>query len=242
MQFLYRGLAISLALHILLLLLFRIPSMDRTFSTSPIWIELKDPTREIVDIMPPEKQERPKDSKFLGLYDSRVEQETVAGGRGDSTPAPSHELYSFSEKIFLAQEKRERERSEVLGNPLPEDFYPDFQRGPHTYLNVLRFPDCEYFVRLKRIFKLAWNPSSALRDAAVTSRIARGNLEVVLGVSIDNEGELAELFVHQSSGIREYDNEALRAVRSSAPFAVPPEKLLAGKKELRMSWSFIQYL
>ena len=204
---------------------------------------------QIADIPPPMKEEKPDQAKFVGMYDSRVTEETVSpsgpaakeGSNGsgkvrteqENTLKKGADLFDFDEKLFA--------KSDSLGSASPEDFYPDYQRGSHTYLNVLRFPDVQYFVRLKRIFKLAWNPESALRQAMVTSRIARGNLEVVLGVSVDPSGELAELFLFKSSGVKEYDDEALRTVRASSPFAKPPGKLLAGDNLLRMSWAFTVY-
>ena len=123
-----------------------------------------------------------------------------------------------------------------------EDFYPDFKKGTHTYLNILRFPEVQYFVVLKRIFKTTWNPLSPLRELAFNNQISRGNLEVVLGVSVDGKGNLTEAFVFRSSGIPKYDAEALRTIRASSPFSSPPNKFLAKDGLLRMSWTFTVYL
>jgi TonB family protein len=67
-------------------------------------------------------------------------------------------------------------------------------------------------------------------------------VDVVLGVSVDRAGALAETFVFKSSGIPTYDEEALRTVRASAPFSSPPEKFLENDGVLRMSWTFTVYL
>jgi len=72
--------------------------------------------------------------------------------------------------------------------------------------------------------------------------VTRGSVDVVLGVSVNKGGELAELFVFRSSGIPAYDEEALRTVRASSPFASPPDKFLAKDGLLRMSWTFSVYL
>jgi TonB family protein len=61
-------------------------------------------------------------------------------------------------------------------------------------------------------------------------------------VSVDGKGELAELFILRSSGLPAYDDEALRTVRSSAPFSSPPEKFLKDNGVLRMSWTFVIYI
>jgi TonB family protein len=125
---------------------------------------------------------------------------------------------------------------------LPEDYYPDYKRGPHTFINVMKHMDAGYFVRLKRVFKLAWDPSGILRGGMLSGEVSRGRIRVVLGLSIDRSGILSELFVINGSGVKGYDKEALRAVRASAPFSTPPKKFLANDGILRISWSFVVYL
>ena len=125
---------------------------------------------------------------------------------------------------------------------LPDDFYPDYKKGSRTYLNVLRHPDIQYFVLLKRVFKTTFDPIGALRAAFTNNQITRGSVETVLGVTLDAKGNLAELFVFKSSGISEYDQETLRTIRASAPFSTPPQKLLDAEGVIRMSWTFTVYL
>jgi len=72
--------------------------------------------------------------------------------------------------------------------------------------------------------------------------VARGAISCVLAVSVDRTGHLDELFVLRSSGHGNYDEEALRTVRASSPFASPPEKFLEKDGMLRMSWTFIVYI
>lgn len=256
MNLFYKYLGLSVLIHLLiLLLLWWVRPLQEPWQEeqSPIFVTLvNNEHKELADIEPPADQRRPDKSRFLGIYNSSVQKEQVARmiGRSDDRKkvespgrpsVPSSELYQLDEKLFEKSDRQQQAQKEALGEPLPEDFYPDFQRGSHTYLNVLRFPEAECFVRLKRIFKLAWNPEAALRSAMVSNQIARGNVEVVLGVSIDRKGNLAEAFVYKSSGLPTFDEEALRTVRASAPFAKPPGKLLAGDDLLRMSWTFTVY-
>lgn len=123
---------------------------------------------------------------------------------------------------------------------LPEDYYPNYNYGAHTYLNVLKYPDVEYFVRLKRAFKQTWSPMSAVQQY-IASGGRRDTIAVVLALSVDSSGNMSELFVLRGSGSAGYDQEALRTVRANAPFSAPPEKLLKDGL-LRMSWTFIVYM
>ncbi|MBI1908728.1 MAG: energy transducer TonB [Deltaproteobacteria bacterium] len=257
-------LVVSLLLHLLFLFLFS-AGISLPVAKKPPELEviLQRPY-QIADIAPPLKEERPDKAKFAGLYDSRVEEEKVAvsppqvqstpskpagekqqerpvrdKARGDSPRAKKGELAmkSPTEEESL-EEKLKRAGAAEL--EIPEDFYPNTKVGDHTYLNVLRFPNVSYFVRLKKIFKTTFNPVAALR--ASSFQISRGQIEVVLGVAVDRGGQLAKLFVIRSSGVSDYDQEALRTIRDSAPFSAPPEEFLDPEGQLRMSWTFTVYL
>lgn len=233
-------LVLSLLFHLLVFFLTPI----RTFAPSKepvVWLDFKKGKYEVVDILPPLKEERPEEAEFLGMYDSLVSKETVTTenreqrtetvnrNRNGKQRTENREALSFLEKsqgqeIFL------------------EDYLPDFHRGPHTYLNVLKFPDIQYFVMLKRVFKMTYNPIPSLREAYLQNRITHGRVEVLLGVSLDTKGQLAELFIFRESGIQEFDQEAMRTIRASAPFMIPPSKLLDDEGLLRMTWTFTVYL
>jgi TonB family protein len=220
----------------------------------------------IADIAEPKVQQRPKKASFLGMFDSAAPEEIVSterhpGKSGESGVRRQSEreatkrersekrggdrLFAFDNKLFEntsnEKEAAPKERSAGERGSLDE-FYPDFKRGARTYLNVLRYPEVEYFVRLKHAFKIAFNPSPVLREYFSSNQITRGSIDVVLGVSVDRSGNLAELFVFKSSGIPGYDSEALRTVRASAPFSSPPAKFTADDGMLRMSWTFSVYL
>lgn len=261
----YKFLLYSLLLHLLVIFLLKMPKqvpLTEPEVAKPIWIDLQK-GKQIADILEPEKQERPDQNQFLGMYDSKVKEEQVAAVQGksdriqpqqpDRPGKPKQKKEKAVEKrevskdgLYAAREERHREEeSESVGGvaeALPEDFYPDFKKGGRTYLNVLRFPDIQYFVRLKRVFKMTFNPQRALEEAYLTNQISRGQIATVLGVSVDRRGELAELFVFRSSGVEHYDQEALRTIKASSPFSVPPQKLLDPDGVVRMSWTFIVYL
>ncbi len=251
---------ISLLVHILLLIAasWKMKDMSmRDFKPStPEVVEvnlLPDPSYQIADIEPPKKEEKPKDSKFVGLYDSRVEEEKVApsqplrhrGGHEDAKQEKKQQGKGTGEKLALKTPEKSAEPQglgDSFTDSLPQDFFPDRKIGDKTYLNVLRFPKIGYFVRLKKIFHTTWNPAPAVRSYAGTNFISKGQMGVVLGVAINQSGELAELFVINSSGLPAYDQEAIRTIRDSAPFAVPPSDLLDSTKTLRMVWTFTVYL
>ncbi len=222
----------------------------------------------IADIAKPALEEKPDKASFLGRYNSAVKKETVAISRGKGKDRQSDganssakkaersnrakksknaSIYNFDYELFARRVPADRVQDgggagQVGGSQALEDFYPDYNIGPHTYLNVLRYPDIDYFVRMKRQFKLTFNPIPSLRQHFSGNQVTQGSVNVVLAVSVGGAGELSELFVIQSSGVPTYDKEALRTVRASSPFASPPEKFLEDDGMLRMSWTFTVYL
>lgn len=259
---------ISLLVHILIIIL--IPMMvtvprfeEKVVEIFPVTEDFGKAPFRIADIDEPEVQKRPKKPKFIGMYDSSVSEETVADGRvgtgsrgegkrGDGLKRGSKQkkavaergkkkLFAFDKNIFEEKSKNAMEEGSEGGSP-SGDFFPDFRRGNRTYLNVERYPGVDYFVRLKRAFRITFNPEPSLRDYFSSNRVSRGSVDVVIGVSVSRAGELAEIFVFRSSGIPSYDEEALRTIRASAPFSKPPEKFTDDDGLLRMSWTFTVYL
>lgn len=261
---------LSLVLHALLIGAFTQMSTPlltvaekKKMEVIPIFLRPDGQTKyRIADIEEPAVQERPDKAKFLGMYDSSVKEETVGISKRQKKSSGAQKrkgqkrarlkrkakakgkdkIFTFDESIFGSKKEQGDADSAKLAGGALDDFYPDFKRGARTYLNVLRHPDVEYFVRLKRAFKIAFNPSPALRSHFSQNRITQGSVNVVLGVSVDRLGDLSELFVLRSSGIPAYDREALRTVRSSSPFSSPPEKFVDDDGLLRMSWTFTVYM
>ncbi|MBI2981968.1 MAG: TonB C-terminal domain-containing protein [Deltaproteobacteria bacterium] len=230
----------SILLH-LVMLYFLVHPLQRSAS-APKELELVlSEGMQIADITPPEVEKRPEKARFLGLYDSQVDEEQVAStpyiapsarrimttpeGRELSSKEADREGTRYAAKI---PEKGVRERGdeEELGSVLPEDFFPNIKVRDHTYLNVLRYPEIGYFVRLKKIFKLTWDPHPVLAHYFFMNQVTSARVESTVLFQIDRKGNLKRAFVYRTSGLPLYDQEALRVVQDSAPFAVPPAELM----------------
>lgn len=120
------------------------------------------------------------------------------------------------------------------------DFLQGFKIGNHTYLNAQANPSITYFVELKRKFELTWNPVPALRRHL--SQISRGEIRVVWGVTVNNQGELTDVLLIRGSGIAGYDSEAHRTITASAPFSRPPANIQEKDGKLYMAWTFVYYM
>ncbi len=266
--------AISVLVHLVLVLFGLGPAsklaelLERKKEEATVELTIFDKNQyKIADILPPEKEERPDKADYVGVYDSRVEEEQVAPSRrpaaGSGTEAATPEKTTeksesptkdteneetVGSQKKLAAKKPETPKSaggsgldDFMESGLPEDYFPNYKVGEHTYLNVLRFPKISYFVRLKKIFNTTWNPRSALMYSGM-NQLAKGQVEVSLGLSVDKTGNLAEMFVITSSGLPAYDQEAQRTIKDSSPFAAPPKELLDNTSRLRMVWTFTVYM
>ena len=255
----------SLVVHALLVWCF-VRYEQQMLRAQPIEVFVTDEAMRIIDLVQPANRIRPPKAKVVGIEHNTTTEETVARNqpapmpRTDRAPhatpsAPPSRASSSLSPPHAMREPRATPRparlpstavSEELGlgavTHLPEDYFPDYKHGGRTYLNVLKRPGVDYFVQLKRTFKTAWNPIPALRAHVTANEVSRGGVRVVVGVSVDRAGELSELFVLKGSGLARYDQEAVHAIKISAPFTSPPPKLLAADGMLHMSWTFIVYL
>ena len=147
-------------------------------------------------------------------------------------------LYKSKEKKKKSPTFKSRIGSSLGGNT--DDFLPNYKVGNRTYINTLANPNIAYYVELRRKFRFTFNPVPAIRHAI--HQISRGQIAVVLGVSVDPGGNINELIVIRSSGISSYDYEAKRTVMSSAPFSKPPQHMIAKDNLAHMAWTFVVYL
>jgi TonB family protein len=207
---------------------------------------------KIADIAPPKKEEEPDQYDFIGMHDSKVAEEQVAVRKnhpGDRLPEGKKEEGAGQKKspqelyaMRMAEQEKSKQGSEFPPGTLPEDFFPDYKVGPHTYLNMKRFERTSYIVRMMKSFKMTWNPYPAIRSHQYAGEISQGIVKVVLGITLDEQGGLASLGIIQSSGLNQYDQEALRTVRDSAPFAAPPDWMKGPDGKARIGWGFAFHL
>ncbi len=123
----------------------------------------------------------------------------------------------------------------------PQDYFPDYKVGGKTYLNVMKLQDIGYFITMKRILKMRWNPVPSVQSYLASNRVSVGKIDCVIGLALDPTGKISELFVIRASGVPGYDQEAMQTIRDSSPFASPPPQFLK-EGQLRMSWTFTVYL
>jgi TonB family protein len=113
---------------------------------------------------------------------------------------------------------------------------PD-RHGDETTLSSKKWIYAGYFNRLKRMVAQNWDPATVIRriDPMGTTFGFKTRITEVRA-SLSRKGELAEIVVNSSSGVVEFDDEAVRAFRAAGPFPQPPPDL---DEHVTFSFNFV---
>ena len=98
--------------------------------------------------------------------------------------------------------------------------------GEKTLLNRKRTRYWAFFDRVKRQVSKQWSPVTEYRK-----RDPYGNVYGVkdrysaVDVTLNGDGSVRRLYLSRGSGLEFFDDEAVRAIQTAAPFHNPPEGL-----------------
>ncbi|HGG57137.1 MAG TPA: energy transducer TonB [Nannocystis exedens] len=165
-----------------------------------------------------------------GLSDAGEGDESAAV---DASPADDGQAASAP-----GQESSPPAPSGLVGNPPDmrdlfgrpgtfDDLHTVEEEGSESLLNARRFKYSSFFNRLRDAIAEHWHPEilHAARDPQ--GRIYGDKTRITrLQVSLHADGSLRAIRLEKSSDIDYLDEEAIRAVRSAAPFANPPSGLV----------------
>jgi TonB family protein len=99
-----------------------------------------------------------------------------------------------------------------------------------SVINASRWIYVSFLKRLEREVTQNWAPSSAVHSTETRYSEAPSNLSP--------NGQVTGIVVTVPSGITEFDNEELRAVRVTAPFHAVPECLIERDGQITVAFSF----
>ncbi len=99
--------------------------------------------------------------------------------------------------------------------------------GESTVLNTQRWKYASFFNRLKNDIDQYWDPVARLRARDPDGRInGTKTRRTKLMIILNGDGSLHKVKLLGSSNVDYLDDEAIRAVRSAAPFPNPPKGML----------------
>lgn len=106
------------------------------------------------------------------------------------------------------------------------DYLSDVEEGEKTLLNRKRSRYWSFMNRLKEGVAQEWSPMEEYRRRDPHGKVyGVKDRYTVLRVTLNGDGSLRTIHVAKSSGLKFYDDEAVRSMRAAAPFQNPPEGL-----------------
>ncbi len=110
------------------------------------------------------------------------------------------------------------------GGGAPNDDLHDVAQGDGTFLNTREWKFAAFFNRVKQAVSAQWDPNGRMR--AKGRQLGAVERKTVMHVALRPDGSIADLFVRQSSGVDELDQEAMKAFEKAQPFPNPPAALV----------------
>ena len=121
----------------------------------------------------------------------------------------------------------------------PNDFLQGMQIGDGTFLNTREFKYASFFNRIKQAVGEQWSPNDVIRKKDPQGRRTLYQSRItVVGVTLDEDGNIVNIQVTESCGIDFLDVEAVAAFQRAQPFVNPPLGLLDADRHVSFRFGF----
>lgn len=225
---------------------------------SSIQLRLVDSSKlPVVDTFQEASEEKPKDAKFSSDRNLTAETETsplvspidIPSGRAGSPsekPRETQKTEKLPKKKKVESFSLSKDELVAMNDPfvgsganrnsdlLSPGFIEHLQLGEELKLNALGLDYGQYIVRMRERLAQRWNPRRTIRPEMYDYDV----IEVVLGIVLNDNGELVDMKVIKTSFFPEYDEEAKQTFRDSGPFPNPPDSLIQEDGKVYMPWAF----
>ncbi|MCB0415810.1 MAG: TonB C-terminal domain-containing protein [Bdellovibrionales bacterium] len=118
---------------------------------------------------------------------------------------------------------------------------PSIKAGKMTLLNTDQFTYYAFFYRLNHNFSNRWVSNVVAFNEGLNiferNELARSKKITRIEAILDPKGELLEVYLHQSSGVKALDQAVLKAISDTAPVKNPPEGLVEDDGLIHLHYS-----
>lgn len=133
-------------------------------------------------------------------------------------------------------------REGVVGEASGNDHIDDVPLGDMTRLNTVKFKYYGFYYRIKKRLEQHWG-SEIRKEARRLVRGGgrrRGRRQAVtsLAVMIDRKGNIVDIVIKSPSGVKVFDDAAVRSFNKAGPFPNPPSGILRDGVA-RVEWGFV---
>jgi protein TonB len=148
----------------------------------------------------------------------------------------------------MADEKKsgaegvEKGKAGVSGLAQNNDFIEDVPLGDMTNLNTTEFKYYGFYHRIRQKLEQHWG--SSIKDKAKNlyrsgrRMPASENLITSVTVTLNDHGQIVDMQIEGTSGVRELDQAAIESFNKAGPFPNPPKGLLVGGRAT-IQWGFV---
>ncbi|MGZ3788425.1 MAG: cell envelope integrity protein TolA [Bacteriovorax sp.] len=136
----------------------------------------------------------------------------------------------------------ERGSADTTGFASNNDFVEDIPLGDMTNLNTTEFKYYGFYHRIRQKLEQYWGSTiqSKAKNLYKSGRRlpSSENLITAISVTLDDKGNILEIKINGTSGIRELDQAAIESFNKAGPFPNPPKGLLIGGRAV-IQWGFV---
>ncbi|MDO9183057.1 MAG: energy transducer TonB [Bacteriovorax sp.] len=136
----------------------------------------------------------------------------------------------------------ERGSADTIGLAQNNDFVEEVPLGDMTNLNTTEFKYYGFYHRIRQKLEQYWGSTiqSKAKNLYKSGRRlpASDNLITAIAVTLDDRGNILDIKIEGTSGIRELDQAAIESFNKAGPFPNPPKGLLVGGRAV-IQWGFV---
>lgn len=177
-------------------------------------------------------------SDLGGIKISKIEDDEKA--QAAAVEEMNRKMASESKKV--AGLGVERGSADTTGLARNNDFVEDVPLGDMTNLNTTEFKYYGFYHRIRQKLEQYWGSSiqSKAKNLYKSGRRlpASDNLITAITVTLDDHGNILEIKIDGTSGVRELDQAAVESFNKAGPFPNPPKGLIVGGRAV-IQWGFV---
>lgn len=160
----------------------------------------------------------------------------------------SNEKYAIKKK-----KKKQKRNSEILGLKngkrsgrklgSANDYLEDIPLGDFTKLNTQEYEFYGFYHRIRQKLEQFWG-NNIQEEAQKIFKQGRSiasdsNLITGLTIKINAKGEIVDIILKSTSGIKELDDAAVKSFNQAGPFPNPPKGMLKADGKAIIEWGFV---
>lgn len=131
---------------------------------------------------------------------------------------------------------------EKSGVSSTNDFVDTVPLGDLTALNTVEYKYYGFYLRIRQKLEQFWGRSIQEKAETIVKAgrnvAADENLITALEVTLNDVGEITEVVIKDTSGVKELDDAAVESFNQAGPFPNPPKGMLHNG-EVKIEWGFV---